>query len=72
MNKWSKRRKFTFDMISAMIKYAESINPDKESEEYKEALFYWATDLSDDYKKYWELEHGSLEEETDGGIYECI
>lgn len=70
MNKWEKRRKFRFDIIKAMIDYAKAIDPNENSEDYKDALFYWATELSDDYKIKWELENGSLEEETDGGLYE--
>lgn len=72
MNKWEKRRKFSLDSINAMVTYAKSINSDTESDEYKDALFYWATDLSNSYQKEWELENGSLEEETDGGLYELI
>lgn len=72
MNIWEKRRKYTLDMINAMIEYGKSINSDTDSEEYKEALFYFASDLSDDFKKCWEKDNGSLEEDKDGGWYECI
>ena len=36
MNYWERRRKYALDAISAMVSYANSVNPDKESQEYKE------------------------------------
>ena len=57
MNYWERRRKYALDAISAMVSYANSINPDKESQEYKEALLYWADNLSDKYKEDWEKQH---------------
>lgn len=62
MNKWELKRKFTLDYIKAMIEYAEKVNSNKESEEYKEALFYWVQNEYEHYKTEWEQENGKLED----------
>jgi hypothetical protein len=62
MNKWELKRKFTLDYIKAMIEYAEKANPDKESEEYKEALWYWVQNEYEDYKAEWEQVNGKVED----------
>ena len=62
MNKWELKRKFTLDYIKAMIDYAEKVNPDKESEEYKEALWYWVQNEYEDYKAEWEQVNGKVED----------
>lgn len=72
MNKYELHRKYTLDMIDAMIKYAKNINPNTDSDEYKNALFDFATELIDDYKTNWEADNGKLEEITNGGLYDCI
>ena len=50
MNSWELKRKFTLDYINAMTAYAESINPDHESEDYKLALWNWVQEEYDEYK----------------------
>lgn len=62
MNKWELKRKFTLDYIKAMIEYAEKAYPDKESEEYKEALWYWVQNEYEDYKAEWEQVNGKVED----------
>ncbi|MBO7691334.1 MAG: hypothetical protein J6T10_01710 [Methanobrevibacter sp.] len=62
MNKWELKRKFTLDYIKAMIEYAEKANSDKESEEYKEALWYWVQNEYEDYKAEWEQVNGKVED----------
>ena len=62
MNKWELKLKFTLDYIKAMIEYAEKVNSNKESEEYKEALFYWVQNEYENYKTEWEQENGKLED----------
>lgn len=63
MNKYELKRKFTLDYITAMTVYAESINPDHESEDYKLALWNWVQDEFDKYKENWEKANGKLEED---------
>ena len=63
MNSWELKRKFTLDYINAMTAYAESINPDHESEDYKLALWDWVQDEYDEYKENWEKANGKLEED---------
>ena len=63
MNQWELKRKFTLDYINAMTAYAESINPDHESEDYKLALWNWVQDEYDEYKENWEKANGKLEED---------
>lgn len=63
MNQWELKRKFTLDYINAMTAYAESINPDHESEDYKLALWDWVQEEYDDYKENWEKANGKLEED---------
>ena len=63
MNQWELKRKFTLDYINAMTAYAESINPDHESEDYKLALWDWVQDEYDEYKENWEKANGKLEED---------
>ena len=46
-----------------MIAYAESINPDHESEDYKLALWNWVQEEYDKYKENWEKANGKLEED---------
>ena len=62
MNQWELKRKFTLDYINAMTSYAESINPDHESEDYKLALWNWVQEKYDEYKENWEKANGKLEE----------
>lgn len=63
MNSWELKRKFTLDYINAMTAYAESINPDHESEDYKLALWNWVQEKYDEYKENWEKANGKLEED---------
>lgn len=63
MNSWELKRKFTLDYINAMTAYAESINPDHESEDYRLALWNWVQDEYDEYKENWEKANGKLEED---------
>ena len=63
MNQWELKRKFTLDYINAMTAYAESINPDHESEDYKLALWNWVQEEYDEYKENWEKANGKLEED---------
>ena len=63
MNQWELKRKFTLDYINAMTAYAESINPDHESEDYKLALWNWVQAEYDEYKENWEKANGKLEED---------
>lgn len=56
------KRKFTLDSISAMIDYAEKINPNRESNEYQSALSAWMEYEYDNFKKNWEIEYGKLED----------
>lgn len=63
MNRWELKRKFTLDYINAMTAYAESINPDHESEDYKLALWNWVQEEYDEYKENWEKANGKLEED---------
>jgi hypothetical protein len=63
MNSWELKRKFTLDYINAMTAYAESINPDHESEDYKLALWNWVQEEYDEYKENWEKANGKLEED---------
>lgn len=60
MNLWEKKHKYTMDSVSAMIAYAESINPDHDSSEFAEALYYWAKNLSDDYERQWQKDNADL------------
>jgi hypothetical protein len=63
MNSWELKRKFTLDYINAMTAYAESINPDHESEDYRLALWNWVQEEYDEYKENWEKANGKLEED---------
>ena len=63
MNQWELKRKFTLDYINAMTAYAESINPDHESEDYRLALWNWVQEEYDEYKENWEKANGKLEED---------
>lgn len=71
MNKWEKQRKYTLDMIDAMIKYAQGISSDPNSKAYEYALMYFATEMSDDYKKNWEKINGQLDIDREAKYYEC-
>ena len=62
MNKWELKRKFTLDYIKAMIEFAEKTNSDHESEEYKDALWYWVQNEYEDYKADWEQMNGKVED----------
>lgn len=70
MNKWDEQSLYISDMINAMMKYALSVNQDKDSNEFKNALFEWATYSANDFKKQWKLNNilpeinGSLNNES--------
>lgn len=60
MNIWERRKKYCYDFVDAMLKYAESITLDKESEEYANALSAFVTNKESEFKEDWETENGSL------------
>lgn len=62
MNKYEKRRIYQFAEIQAMIEYAESVNPNRDSVEYQQALWDWVNLYLDDFRKNWEAENGKLED----------
>ena len=62
MNNYEKRRIYQFAEIKAMIEYAESVNPNRDSNEYQQALWDWVQLYVDDFRKNWEAENGKLED----------
>lgn len=62
MNKYEKRRIYQLAEIKAMIDYAESVNPNRDSFEYQQALWDWVEIYLDDFRKNWETENGKLED----------
>ena len=60
MNPWEKRHKHALDSVSAMVAYAESVNPDHESKEYADALLYWAEYIADNFNAQWQIDNMDL------------
>lgn len=66
MNVWERRHKYRFDMVKEMVNYALNVSSDTESNEYKDALLYWASEISEKYKADWIKKNGDLNEKTEG------
>ena len=60
MSPWEKKHKHALDSVSAMVAYAESVNPDHDSPEFAKALYYWVKKLSDDYERQWQKDNADL------------
>lgn len=60
MSPWEKQHKHTLDSVSAMVAYADSVNPDHESQEFANALKYWIDNIADDFNKQWLIDNAEL------------
>ena len=60
MSPWEKQHKHALDSVSAMVAYADSVNPDHESQEFANALKYLIDNIADDFNKQWIIDNAEL------------
>jgi len=60
MSPWEKQHKHALDSVSAMVAYADSVNPDHESQEFANALKYWIDNIADDFNRQWLIDNAEL------------
>jgi hypothetical protein len=53
VNCWEKDYRYAVDFVSAMLDYAESVNPDHDSKEFSAALEQWISEKSEKFERNW-------------------
>lgn len=53
MNRWEREQKYRLEFVDEMVRYAEKINPDHDSEEFAAALSAWVKDYGIAFDKDW-------------------